>query len=169
MVRFRSFRGVITKIDDFYYNAPDESGCYKQFTLVGERKEIVNFVVSPTTYFVDHTAVTIGDTVSGYYDGNAPAILIYPPQYPAMIMVKESPYQNVKVDYFNHQLLSSDGDLKLNLSPHTQIMLMNNQPFMGNPANRNLIVVYGPSTRSIPAQTTPLKIIVWCTVSCGNP
>ena len=61
--------------------------------------------------------VTVGDRVTGYYDGDAPTILIYPPQYQALVMVKENPYQNVKVDYFNSQLLSSDGQLQLNLSP----------------------------------------------------
>jgi hypothetical protein len=118
--------------------------------------------VSPTTYFVNHETVSVGDKVTGYYDGNAPAILIFPPQYPALIMVKESTNQNVKVDYFNDQLKSSDGQLKINLSPYTQILLANNQKFTGNPTNRNLIVIYGPTTKSIPAQTTPYKVIVWC-------
>jgi hypothetical protein len=77
-------------------------------------------------------------------------------------MVKDSPYQNVKVDYFNSQLKSSDSRLKLNISPYTPIVLTNGQAFSKNPANRNLIVIYGPSTKSIPAQTTPYKIIVLC-------
>ena len=77
-------------------------------------------------------------------------------------MVKESPYQNVKVDFFNSQLISSDGQLKLNLSPYTSITLKNGQVFSRSIENRNLIVIYGPTTRSIPAQTTPYRIIVWC-------
>lgn len=91
-----------------------------------------------------------------------PVPMIYPPQYRALIIVKESNYHNVKVDFFNQQLLSSDGQLQLNLSPTTIISLKNGQPFTNSPANRNLIVVYGPTTRSIPAQTTPYEIIVWC-------
>ena len=71
-------------------------------------------------------------------------------------------YQNVKVDYFNNQLVSADGQLKLNIAPNTPTLLTNGQPFSKNPANRNLIVIYGPTTRSIPAQTTPYQIIVWC-------
>ncbi len=122
----------------------------------------VNFVVSPTTYFVDHVMVTVGDRVTGYYDGNAPIPFIFPPQYRALVMVKDNQNQNVKVDYFNEQLVSSDGQLRLNISPFTQILLTNGQSFTRNPANRNLIVIYGPTTRSIPAQTTPYKIIVWC-------
>ena len=45
--------------------------------------------------------VTVGDRVTGYYDGDAPTLLIYPPQYQALVMVKDNPNQNVKVDYFN--------------------------------------------------------------------
>jgi len=77
-------------------------------------------------------------------------------------MVRESPYQNVKVDHFNSELVSSDGQLRLNLSPYTQIVLTNGQPFSGTLRNRNLIVIYGTATKSIPAQTTPYRIIVWC-------
>jgi hypothetical protein len=93
---------------------------------------------------------------------DVPVPLIFPPQYRAVIMVKDTPYQNVKVDYFNSQLESSDGKLKLNIAPSTQIVLRNGQAFTRYPSNRNLIVVYGPTTKSIPAQTTPYKIIVVC-------
>lgn len=123
---------------------------------------IVNFVVSPSTYFVNQEIVARGDWITGYYDGDAPVPMIYPPQYRALIVVKENNNQFVKVDFFNSQLVSSDGQLQLNLSPYTPILLKNGQPFSKNPANRNLIVVYGPTTRSIPAQTTPYEVIVWC-------
>ena len=100
--------------------------------------------------------------VTGFYDADAPVPLIFPPQYRAIVMTIDSPYQSVKVDFFNRQLESSDGSLKLNISPSTQILLENGQLFNRNPANRNLIVVYGATTRSIPAQTTPYQIIVMC-------
>lgn len=122
----------------------------------------VNFVIDPRTYFVDQAMVGIGDLVTGYFDADAPVPMIYPPQYRALVMVKETQGQNVKVDFFNSQLISSDGMLKLNLSPGTAILLENGQRFTKSPANRNLIVVYGPSTFSIPAQTTPYRIIVLC-------
>lgn len=149
-------------ISDLVGHNGEGEGCNKLISIQNEVGAIVNFVVSPSTYFVDHVMVAIGDRVTGYYDGNAPAILIYPPQYPALIMVKDSPYQNVKIDYFNSQLESSDGRLRLNISPFTQKLLTNGQPFTRNLANRDLIVIYGPATKSIPAQTTPYRIIVWC-------
>ncbi|MDY7965746.1 hypothetical protein U0F29_32405, partial [Bacillus thuringiensis] len=60
------------------------------------------------------------------------------------------------------QLVSSDGRLKLNLSPNTQVILTNGQLFTGNLTNRNLIVLYSMATMSIPAQTTPYRIIILC-------
>jgi len=160
MVNFYSFRGIVTMIQDMI--GQNGEGCYKLLTLQNELGSIVNFLISPTTYFVDHVMVNIGDMVTGYYDGNAPVPLIYPPQYRALVMVKENPSLNVKVDFFDSQLISKDGHLKLMISPATQLLLPNGQTFSSNPDNRNLIVIYGPSTKSIPAQTTPYKIIVWC-------
>lgn len=161
-INWQSFQGVVTMISDFMIGPSEEGqGCYKLFTLENN-STTVNFVVSPTTYFVDHARAAVGDRVTGYYDGNVPVPLIYPPQYRALIMVKDNPDYNVKVDFFNNQLVSSDGQLGLTLAPFTQILLPNGQYFSHNPANRNLIVIYGPSTKSIPAQTTPYKIIVWC-------
>ncbi|KKI91253.1 hypothetical protein WQ54_15920 [Bacillus sp. SA1-12] len=163
MTNFYSFHGTVTMISDFFTGQNGEGkGCYKLITVENGMGAIVNFVVSPSTYFVDHVMVAAGDHVTGYYDGNAPALLIYPPQYQALVMVKDSPYQHVKVDYFNNELESSDGRLRINISPYTQIVLTNGQRFSNNPANRDLIVVYGPATKSIPAQTTPYRIIVLC-------
>jgi hypothetical protein len=162
MAAFLSFSGIITMIDDFSTGAGEPTGCYKLMTVQNRDGNIVNFVVSPATYFVDHTMVAVGDPVIGFYDANAPVPLIYPPQYQAIVMTKVTVGQNVKVDYFNSQLISSDGMLKINITPFTQILLENGQAFTKNPANRNLIVVYGAVTMSIPAQTTPYRIIVMC-------
>ena len=163
MINFQSFHGTVTMIGDFMTGANgDNEGCYRMISVDNGLGASVNFVVSPTTYFVDHEMVSVGDQITGYYDGNAPVPLIYPPQYRALVMVKENPYQNVKVDYFNSQLVSSDGQLRLNMSPYTRIVLTNGQLFIRNPANRDLIVTYGPTTKSIPAQTTPYRIIVLC-------
>lgn len=129
-------------ISDFFTGQNGEGeGCYKLISVENGLGTLVNFVVLPTTYFVDHVMVAVGDHVTGYYDGNAPALLIYPPQYQALVMVKDSPFQNVKVDYFNNELESSDGRLRLNISPYTQIVLANGQLFSRTPANRDLIVI----------------------------
>jgi len=162
MITFGSFYGIITMIDDFMTGTEELTGCYKLMTVQDREGSIVNFVVTPDTYFVNHTTMAIGDMVVGFYDAFAPVPFIYPPQYRAIVMSRLVPGHNVKVAYFNEHLISSDSTLKLNLSPLTQIILENNQVFTANPANRNLIVVYGPTTMSIPAHTTPYKIIVMC-------
>jgi len=163
MISFGSFSGYVTRITDLVQSQNETtSGCYKMITLEDEDIGIVNFIVGPNTYFVNHAVVYVGDKVTGYYDGLAPVPAIYPPQYRALIMVKHTQGENVKVDFFDEELISKDGSLKLNLAMCTQMVLTNDQPFSRNPGNRNLIVIYGPSTKSIPAQTTPYKIIVLC-------
>jgi hypothetical protein len=163
MKKFEAFNGIVTTIDDFWIAENGEgAGCYKLISVENRDGVLVNFVVAPDTYFVNHVMVRPGDIVTGFYDANAPVPLIFPPQYRAIVMTRDNQYQNVKVDYFNNQLISSDNNLKLNIAPWTKIVLENGQAFTRNPANRNLIVVYGATTKSIPAQTTPYKIIVMC-------
>lgn len=163
MRNFKAFHGMITMIDDFMINATGEdAGCYKLMSVEDKLGNVVNFVITPTTYFVDHVMVFPGNLVTGFYDANAAVPLIFPPQYRAIVVAIDTPYRNVKVDYFNNQLVSSDNQLKLNLAPHTPILLENGQVFTRSPANRDLIVVYGATTRSIPAQTSPYQVVVMC-------
>ena len=162
MAVFQSFTGVLTMIHDFETGYGGKAGCNKLMSVENAERGLTNFVVMPTTCFVDHVMVAVGDTVTGFYDANAPTPLIFPPQLQAIVMARATRMQNVKVGYFDRQLVSSDGALKLNISPSTELMLENGQLFTGDLANRDLIVVYGPTTRSIPAQTTPYKIIVMC-------
>ena len=117
-------------ISDFWTGPNDENGgCFQMLEVDNGQGNVVNFVVAPTTYFVDHAMVVVGDRVTGFYDANAPVPLIFPPQYRALVMAKDSPVQNVKVDFFNSQLESSDGSLRLNISPNTEILLENGQLF----------------------------------------
>lgn len=162
VIRFGSFSGIIVAIEDMLTGADEIAGCYKRVTVQNGEDSVVNFIVSPATYFVNQYMLKTGDAVIGFYDLNAPVPLIYPPQYHAIVMAERILGMNVKADYFNDQLVSSDGLLKLHLHPMTQILLRNGQTYTGNPGNHNLIVVYGPTTRSIPAQTTPYSIIVMC-------
>jgi hypothetical protein len=169
MAEFRSFSGIIASIGDFWTGAEGPNHCYKLISLQGGDGSVVNFVVSPDTYFVDNATMTPGVAATGFYDINVPVPMIYPPQYRAVVMARASQNQNVKVAFFDSQLVSSDGMLKLNIGPYTPITAENNQFFTGSPANRNLVVVYGPATMSIPAQTTPYRIIVLCRYTDGNP
>ena len=73
MTNFNSFHGTVTMISDFFTGQNGEGeGCYKLVSVENGLGGIVNFVVSPTTYFVDHVMISVGDIVTGYYDGDAP-------------------------------------------------------------------------------------------------
>jgi hypothetical protein len=161
-MEFGYFQGRLTQIRDLPGEDPGTAGCFKMMTVVNSEGSIVNFIVTPDTYFVDHVTLRVGNQVIGFYDANAPVPLIYPPQYEALVMARVIRGRNVEVAFFDSRLVSSDGRLKLNIGPSTRILLENDQAFNRNPANRNLVVTFGPTTRSIPAQTTPYEIIVLC-------
>ena len=136
--------------------------CAQMLTVENEAGNTVNFLFNPDTFVVDYATLYETMPVTVFYNGNAAAPLIYPPQYVAAVIAPQQEGQMVFVGYFNNLLMSSDQSLKLNLAPTTQVMTTNNQTYMGNPGNHTLVVLYSQSTRSIPAQTTPEKIIVLC-------
>jgi len=162
MSLYQSFQGTVTMINEVRGGTGSKPGCYIMITLEDREGSIVNFVVNSMTYFVDHVTLTEGDKVIGFYDANAPTPLIYPPQFQAIVMAMQSDQQFVTVDFFNRQLVNRDNTLKLNIAPSTQILLVNDQRFTSSIVNRDLIVVYSFTTRSIPAQTTPSQVIVLC-------
>lgn len=152
---FGSFTGVVKEINDF--TAIKGS---KIISVESEEGAPANFIVSKDTYIVNNAEIKVGSVITGYYNANAPMILIYPPQYNVEVVVVQSGDYNVKVDVFDEDLVSKDHSLQLNISNETEIILPDGTPFKGELANRKLVVIYGASTKSIPAQTTPTKIIV---------
>ncbi|MBQ7066246.1 MAG: hypothetical protein IJN92_05455 [Lachnospiraceae bacterium] len=157
-----SFEGTVIEINTFETNRPRNRGCSMLVTVEDFDGNIANFVVSPDTYVVDMITLYEGLEVIFFYDGNLPVPLIYPPRYQAAIVTQKIEGINVIAGYFNYILLNQEASLRLNIGSNTQIVTKNNQTFLGNPANKNLIVFYGTTTRSIPAQTTPDRIIVMC-------
>ena len=65
-------------------------------------------------------------------------------------------------DYFERNLINSDNSLVFNLSGSTAMQLPNGQYYLGVPGGQYLLVLYSATTRSIPAQTTPHRIVVFC-------
>ncbi|WLV24553.1 hypothetical protein QR721_13055 [Aciduricibacillus chroicocephali] len=160
MVQLKAVQGVIAEIEKYR----EDDNCTLVFNIVSHSgfNEITRFVITPDTYAIDQETLKVGDSVTAWYDANRPVILIYPPQYEAVAIGRNHPGLMLKGDFFNSQLISSDGMLQLIPAPETVITQTNGQIYPGNPANHNLIVIYGPSTKSIPAQTTPQRIIVFC-------
>lgn len=129
------------------------------------------FVISENTYFVDNIKVDIGTEITGFYESGKPMIMIYPPQYSIEIIASVVEGKNIKADKFDKDLLSSDKTLKLNISDDTEILWENGTTinWIKKPttseletvlSNRKLIILYDFTTKSIPAQTTPNKVIV---------
>lgn len=99
-----------------------------------------------------------GDIITAYVRSNEPAPLIFPPQYtPAVIIRDKADYEGlVKVSNFTktegeRAYISAEGDLVVNLpEDFIEARIMNN----------DFLVFYTMTTRSIPPQTTPDKLLV---------
>ncbi|KAB2334797.1 copper amine oxidase N-terminal domain-containing protein [Cytobacillus depressus] len=102
-----------------------------------------------------------GTKINAYYDKNKPMTLIYPANViPEIMIVHGQELGQVKVAKFNKQHVSLDNDLKLHISKETILENEKGDSISEEDlAEKELIVFYTISTRSIPAQTTPTKII----------
>lgn len=101
--------------------------------------------------------------IEAYYDKTKARIMIYPAQItPELIIAHDS--KNVgffKVGMFDERLTSEDNQLKLNITKDTLVVNKQGENIVQkNFAGHELIVFYKNSTRSIPAQTIPSKIVV---------
>ncbi len=153
---FNSFTGTVKKITDF------EGVKGSKYVLVENQDgQEANLIISNGTYVVNNEKIDTGSVITGFYDANAPMIMIYPPQYNTVVVsVAGSKVPCIKIDKFDKDLVSSDNMLKLNISKETEIISQDGKAFEGELTNRNLVVLYGISTKSIPAQTSPDKIVV---------
>ncbi len=159
---FMSFSGVVTSIQPAAMMGGRYDNCSQMITVENEAGNVVNFRVNAETYVLDQITLYESLPITVFYNGNAAAPLIYPPQYTADVVAPQLEDQMITVGWFNNMLMSSDQSLKLNLAPSTTVVTANNQTFMGNPGGHVLIVLYSQMTRSIPPQTTPDKVIVLC-------
>lgn len=162
MSSFAPISGIIVSIESFPTSTNDLPNCTLLIGLRSSNQELTYFIVDQNTYIVDYVTLKRGDRITAYYDTSLPVPLIYPPQYRAVVIAKYDNRYFIKVDTFNDELISSDGQLKLNISSRTQLLLPNNQSYLGEPTNKTLIVFYGSSTKSIPAITTPYRVVVLC-------
>lgn len=160
--RFGSVTGTLVDLMPARTGRTRGDGCILFASLENEAGDIVNFMVTPSTYVVDFETLSVGMTCTFWYAMDAPVPLIYPPQYNAVAAAQEKNGRMVSVGYFDTSLVNEDRTLQLHLDGSVDVRTTNNQYFQGAPSNHNLVVTYGSSTRSIPAQTTPYKIVVLC-------
>ena len=83
---FGSFTGKVKEINDY---APIEGS--KIISLEDADGMPANFIVSKDTYIVNQAEITVGSIITGYYNANAPMILIYPPQYNIEVWERQDP------------------------------------------------------------------------------
>lgn len=148
--------GIIQNI-----STPTDDCCQQQVTIRNSQG-VYNFMVDADTYIVGSIRLRPGMTVAAFYDGNVAVPLVYPPQYQAVIISRRSPGENIYAGYFPEDLVTEDQSLALNIGTSTEVVTANGQTFHCNPGSHMLIVYYSSTTRSLPPQTTPRKVIVLC-------
>lgn len=130
--------------------------------------EEVIFMISEDTLVIDaegnKTEVKDGDQVCAFTRWNTPMVLSLPVRYNANVIVVngETADRTVSVDGFSTY---EDGYINTaqNLvirTDNSEIVDREGKKFEGELDGKDLVVVYSITTRSIPAQTNPEKIIV---------
>ena len=160
--RFGSVTGTIVDMVPARMGGRRSNGCIIYVTMEDMDGNTVVFLLAPTTYVVDFDTLSVGMRCTFWYLMDAPMVLIYPPQYNAVAAAQEENGRMVNVAYYDNDLVNDTQTLQLNLDANVDVRTINNQYFQGSPANHNLVVTYDNSTRSIPAQTTPRKVVVLC-------
>lgn len=136
--------------------------CCTQMVSLRTSNGPVNFMVSANTIVIDNTRLRTGMRVTAFYDSTRPVPLIFPPQYQAELITTQRSDETVMMNFFNRNLTAADNSLRLNLSRATNISTINGQRFNCSLGENFLLVYYSVTTRSIPPQTTPRRIVVLC-------
>lgn len=138
------------------------SDCCSQMMSLRTENGIVNFAVGKDTLVIDDRQLRQGMRVTAFYDSSLPVPMIFPPQYRAQLVAVLGRNEQVKLDYFDRGLLSGDRSLQLNIGRNTTVRTVNGQSFSCDPGGRVLLVYYTATTRSMPPQAVPEKVIVLC-------
>lgn len=135
------------------------------YTLDGKEEQFV-LAVNEETLIYDNagkkTKLKIGDSVSAYTDSNKPMILIFPPQYtPDVVIVEKDEESTAVVGIFDDELVDPYLKLQLNVDDSSDISSASgDQVKVDDLKGNDLLVFYKVTTRSIPAQTSPEKVVL---------
>lgn len=117
--------------------------------------------LTPQTYVVNHEFLRPGMKIAAFYQADAPLPEEQHSAYPVMLVTSLAEETNVMLSYFDQTLTASNQSLRLNISPQTDILTANGQRFTCHPGDHILLVYYKSCTKSIPPQTSPLKLIAF--------
>ena len=140
----------------------EDSDYFKQMVTLRVENGVVNFMVSSETLVVECRQLEPGMRVAAFYDSSLAVPMIFPLQYQAQMITVLERNEQIALDYYNGALLAQDNSLQLNIAEETRIETLNGQRFSCCIGGRTLLVYYTATTRSIPPQTTPGKIVVMC-------
>jgi hypothetical protein len=153
-VSYQSFTGKITNL-----TTAEEA---RLVALEDEKGGKTEFNVTDSTYIFDGVELVQGQSIIGFYDSSpsVPAAAIYPPRYNAAALAPVTDEYSVFVGLFDDTLTSSDNTLKLQNLESAKITTAAGETYTGALAGHRLAVTYKTMTMSMPAQTTPIQVIV---------
>lgn len=136
--------------------------CCTQILSVVTGNGVVNVILSGETQVIDNVRLRPGMRIAAFYDASLPAPLVFPAQYQAEVITTLRRNQEVVLGYFDEELVSEDGSLKLNPGTATSVVTANGQRFLCSPGNSELLAYYTSASRSIPAVAVPQRVVVMC-------
>ena len=153
---------TLVPVTGIIVNITRGNDCCSQMLALRTEDGIVNFMIGMDTIVIDSRQLRQGMRVAAFYDSNLPVPLIFPPQYQAQLITVLGRNEQIALNYFDSNLVAGDNSLQINVGRNTVVRTLNGQTFSCGLGDRTLLVYYTATTRSIPPQTTPEKIVVMC-------
>lgn len=152
--KYISFEGEVTEIADNKITVKENDNIimFNLSTIIIATKDGEAFKAED---------IKVGDKITAVYSSHTPMALSYPGQMTPMMIIVHNSENNIKIDKFDKDLVSSDGTLKLVIDENTKLehyktkQIVTEQDLL----NKNLLVIYGATTRSIPAQTLAADVV----------
>lgn len=163
MSQFTPISGIVTNLAVIPTDRANYSSCALTLTIQDTYGNQNTVILEPCTYVLNQAPIRAGDMVIAFYDNTAPMPLIYPPRYRAVAMVKPAHGQSAVLDVFDRNMVNSDNTLKVTVNNYTEIRTQNGQILHDVLGGQLMLIIFGATTRSIPAQTTAESITVFCT------
>ena len=152
----------------------DVDGIIKTTTDVNNKDDqnnTVNLKITDDTLVYDNLGnkkalsdLTAGSKITVFTGSYEPTPLILPVQYTAnVIIINGDKEGNVNADTYladEEGYTNAANTLKIAAADDTKIVDKDEKEYKGDLDKNDLIVFYGVSTKSIPAQTTPTKVVV---------
>jgi copper amine oxidase-like protein len=166
-VDYIEYKGKITDISKDEKNnmsiKVDGADKAMQNKIIFHIREDMTILSEKTKEFIGRNSLKEGDEITAFYKENTPMTMSIPAQLtPDVIVVNDSSKVGfVEVSHFNSELVNIKNELKLNISDDTVLVDIDGDKVdKEDLEDSDLMVFYTITTRSIPAQTTPEKVVV---------